>query len=198
MSQSIWRRHLRGWLPPLVVFFLALAALLFYRLVFAGEARAGGRQLERRATEVARLTQQRERAEKLVERLRLNQQRIDEFRSQRLATEAERLTQVIAEVKDLARRASVEPSSIRYPEERLQKVGLTRRSIVFSVDGDYGGLRRFINFLELSDLFLTLEEVSLSGRSSGGSSKLRISLQISTLFLDEPEQTPPRGAGATS
>jgi len=197
VSQSIWRRHLRGWLPPLLVFLVALGGLLFYRLIFAGEARAGGRYLERRSSEVARLTEERKRTEKLVERLRDNQQRIEEFRSQRLATEAERLTQVIAEVKDLARRAAVEPSSIRYPEERLRGVGLTRRSIVFSVDGDYGGLRRFINFLELSDLFLTLEEVSLSG-SSGRSSALRISLQVSTLFLDDSQESPAAAGGPTS
>ena len=54
---------------------------------------------------------------------------------------------VIAEVKDLSRRAGVEPSSVRYPQERLGEVGLTRRSVRFSVDGDYAGLRRFINFL---------------------------------------------------
>jgi len=190
MRQSIWRRHLRGWLPPLLVFLAALAALLFYRLVFADDARAGWGQLERRASEVGQLTERREEAERLVERLRDNQQRIEEFRGQRLATEAERLTRVIAEVKELARRAGVEPSSVRYPEERLKGVGLTRRSIVFSVDGDYRGLRRFINFLELSDLFLTLEEVSLNGRS-GESSDLRISLQVSTLFLDPPVEPAP-------
>ena len=182
MSQSIWRRNLRSWLPPLLVFVVALAALLVYRLVFAGEARAGGRQVERREAEVAGLTEERERGERLVQRLVDNQRRIEEFRGQRLATEAERLTRVIAEVKELARRAGVEPSTIRYPEERLHEVGLTRRSIVFSVDGDYGGLRRFINFLELSDHFLTLEEVSLSGRA-GESNVLRISLRVSTLFL---------------
>lgn len=196
MSQSIWRRHLRGWLPPLLIFLVALAALVFYRLVVAGDARAGGRQLERRAAAVSRLTEERQRIEKLVERLRANQRRIEEFRSQRLATEAERLTEVIAEVKELARRAGVEPSSVRYPEESLEGVGLSRRRIVFSVDGDYVGLRRFINFLELSDHFLTLEEVSLSGRS-GESSKLRISLQVSTLFL-EPREEPPAAGGPTS
>jgi hypothetical protein len=188
---------MRGWLPPLVIFVAALCALLFYRLVIAGEARAGGRQLERRGAEVARLSEERQRLEQLVERLRDNQQRIEEFRAQRLATEAERLTQVIAEVKELARRAGVEPSSVRYPEQKLEGVGLSRRSIVFSVDGDYAGLRRFINFLELSDLFLTLEEVSLSGRS-GDSQGLRISLQVSTLFLEAPRKAAQGGPVPTS
>ena len=198
MSRSIWRRQLRSWLPPLLVFLVALGGLAFYRLVFASEARAGGRQLERQRSEVKQLTQERRRAERLVARLRENRQRLDEFRSRRLATEAERLTELIAEVKDLARRAQVEPSSVRYPEERLKGVGLTRRSIVFSVDGDYGGLRRFINFLELSDLFLTLEEVTLSGRSGKESSRLRISLQVSTLFVDEPATEAPAGEGGIS
>ena len=69
MSQSIWRRHMRGWLPPLLLFLVALGALLFYRLVFAGEARAGGRQIERRTAEVAELTEERERGERLVQQL---------------------------------------------------------------------------------------------------------------------------------
>ncbi len=197
MSQSIWRRQLRSWLPPLLVFLVALGALLFHRLVFASEARTRWGQIERRAAEVEQLTARREKTEQMVARLRSNQDHIEQFRAQRLATEAERLTQVIAEVKELARRAGVEPSTIRYPEERLRGVGLTRRSIVFSVDGDYAGLRRFINFLELSDLFLTLEEISLSGRS-GDSNALRISLQVSTLFLDGGEEPVPASVGATS
>ena len=71
------------------------------------------------------------------------------------------------------------------------------RSVSFSVDGDYAGLRRFINFLELSDLFLTLEEVSLSGRT-GESNVLRISLRVSTLFLAGSPEPPPADEGATS
>jgi hypothetical protein len=174
-----------------------MGALLSYRFVFAGEARAGGRQVRQRRAQVTQLREQRERTQQLVTHLRNNQRLIETFRSKRLATEAERLTTLIAEVKDLARRAGVEPSSIRYPQESLRGVGLTRRSIVFSVDGDYGGLRRFINFLELSELFLTLEEVSLSGRS-GESNMLHISLQVSTLFEDAAEEISPAGEIPTS
>lgn len=197
MSRSIWRRHLRGWLPPLIVFLVALGLMSFYRLFYAGEALAGGRLLERREAEVAELSERRQQVQELAERVRTNEEQIARFRNERLATEQLRLTQVIAEVKKQARRAGVEPSSIRYPEQRLKGVGLTKRSIVFSVDGDYPALRRFINFLELSDLFLTLEEVSLSG-SAGGSGRLRISLEVSTLFLDEPAPPASAAAGATS
>lgn len=195
MSRSIWRRHLRGWLPPLLVFLVNLALFSVYGLVFAGEERAGGRLLDRREAEVGELRQRRRELADLVRRMQVTQQRLEEFRDQRLATEARRLTQVIAEVKELATRAGVKPSSISYPEVQLKQLGLSKRSFVFSVDGDYAALRRLINFLELSDHFLTLEQVSLSGRS-GEAGGLRISLQISTLFLD-PE-TVPAAAGASS
>ena len=99
MSRNIWRRQLRSWLPPLLVFLVALTGLGFYRLVFAGEARAGGRRIERQRSEVKRLTQERRRSERLVARLSENQKRIEEFRGRRLATEAERLTELIATPK---------------------------------------------------------------------------------------------------
>ena len=197
MSRGIWRRQLRGLMPALLVFALNLGLLSVYRLVFAGEARARGQLVRGRQTEVADLAVQRRKTEELVERVRRNEVQIREFRSQRLATEEQRLTQVLAEVKKLARQAGVEPSSIRYPEERMREVGMTKRSIVFSVDGDYAGLRRFINFLELSELFLALEEVSLAGRSGDGGG-LRISLEVSTLFLDPEAAAPAAGERATS
>jgi hypothetical protein len=61
--------------------------------------------------------------------------------------------------------------------------GLVRRSIVFTVNGTYEELRRFVNFLELSDNFVTLEDVGLSERGSGGD--LRIALRLSILVLAE-------------
>ena len=75
-----------------------------------------------------------------------------------------------AEVKDLAKRAGLAPRSITYPEEQIQQYGLIKRSFIFSVEGTYADLRTFINLLELSDSFLTLEDASLAeeGRHEGG------------------------------
>lgn len=182
MSQSIWWRHLRFWLPALALVVVNIGVLTFYRMVYADEAQARGRLLARREAELAALTEKRQATEEIVTAAQRNRQRVRQFRGQRLGTERRRLTEVIAEVKELARRAGLEPSSIRYPAEPLTEYGLTSRSIVFSVDGDYAALRRFVNFLELSERFLTLEEVTLSGRQ-GSDDSLRISLQVSTLFL---------------
>ena len=53
------------------------------------------------------------------------------------------------------------------------------------MDGTYLELRKFINLLELSDSFLTLEEVTLAGETRGEGPELNIRLSLSTLFASE-------------
>ena len=54
------------------------------------------------------------------------------------------------------------PRALNYPEEQIQQYGLIKRSFIFNVDGTYTDLRKFINLLELSDSFLTLESAGLT------------------------------------
>ncbi len=61
-----------------------------------------------------------------------------------------------------------------------------RRSITFSVTGNYEQVRRLVNFFELSDQFITLEQISLSGGASGND-QLSIRLLFSTLFVATDE-----------
>ena len=180
-NADVWRERWTLWLPALLFLALNLGLLSAYRLVFAGQAKLLSGWLERDGQELRRLEVERARLEELVRSASVNQERIERFYSERLSTESERLTKIIAEVKDLARRAEVEPSAINYPGEEFEEYDLLKRSIVFSVEGTYVGLRRFINFLELSESFLTLEEVRLSEGSDGGP-KLRINLKVYTLF----------------
>jgi hypothetical protein len=103
----------------------------------------------------------------------------------RFSTRSERLTNISAEVERLARQAGLDPRSLTSPELDVAELGLTKRSFIFSVNGTYVELRRFINLLELSPSFLTLEEVKLSGGGEGGE-ELQISLRLSTLFVRPP------------
>jgi hypothetical protein len=185
---NLWRRKLKVWLPPAILFAVNLGFLSTYRLLLAGQAELLTRRVERLSAEVEQLAEERTALEETVTGMNLNRQRIDELYSSWLSTERQRLTHVIAEVKDLARRAGVtEPATVSYPEESLEEFGLVRRSLVFSVAGGYSELRQFINFVELSDLFLILAEVSL-GEGGGNDSLLRISLRIETLFTEEELQ----------
>ena len=110
------------------------------------------------------------------------------------STQAERLTQLITEVKRLAQRAGLEPKSISYPEEALDEYGLVRMSLVFGVQGTYPQLRTLINLLEHSDLFLVLEHIGLSNSNS---SILGINLRALDLLRARPRGARgDRGAGA--
>jgi hypothetical protein len=166
ISTDLWRRHLGRWLPPLFICLVGAAILSTYGLVLASQARFREGRVERRRAELDLLEASRSALAESVESAKVNQARIDEFYESRLSTESQRVTQIIAEVKTLARRAGLEPTVISYPDESLRNYNLVKRSIVFAVEGTYVELRRFINFLELSEFFLTLEEIQL-GRTSG-------------------------------
>jgi hypothetical protein len=189
----LWRRRLWLWLPALAFFVVNFALLSAYRLVYVGQGRLLEERLTARQEELAAAEAVQQDLEATLLRAERNRQEIATFYRRRLATEGERLTQVIAEVKDLARRAALEPSALSYPTESLQEFGLRKRSIVFGVEGTYAELRKLVNLLELSDSFLQLEEIQLDDAGAGGNDpRLRINLRISTLFLTGEVPTAPR------
>jgi Tfp pilus assembly protein PilO len=181
VSGAAWRQDLRLWLPAVVVLALNLTGFFAYRVLFAEEAESRRNSVRRARAEHAQVVEQRRRVEALADRAEENQDALTGLYGDRFQTEEERITRMISEVKDLAQRAGLDPPTIRYPNEAIEEFGLVKRSIVFGVDGTYPGLRRFINFLELTQSFVTLEEIRPGERSG---SRLSIDLKISTLFLD--------------
>lgn len=181
-SARRWRRGTRLWLPATLFCALNLAALVGYRLLLAGEGERAERALEERREELAQLVSRRRAAEELAARARSNREQLTAFYSERLGTEGERLTKTLSEVQELAQRAGLRPTAFQYPHEAIAEFGLVQRAIVFGVSGTYEQLRRFVNFLELSERFLTLQEVGLAGRG-GQAAELKISLRLATLFV---------------
>jgi hypothetical protein len=177
-----WKRLRKLWLPALMVVIINLAVLSTYRFLLAGQAQLLAARVERLEGELGELQSRRSALEDGVAQAEVNRNRIGEFYRDWLATEPERLTRVIAEVKTLAGRAGVETSNFGYPEEVLADYGLARRSIVFSVSGTYQSLRQLINLLELSDQFVILDEIRLSDQGRGGSG-VRVDLKLSTFFV---------------
>lgn len=180
---ALFRERAAVWVPALAFVVLNLAGLAAYRVVYAGRALGLGAQLERAEARLAALEAQRGELDDLVAQARENRRGVAELYQARLATEEERLTKIIAEFKELAQRAGLRPAAISYPQESLEDYGLVKKAIIFGVDGTYQQLRQFINFLELSESFITLEEVSLSEAGRGG--RLRIDLRLSMLFAAE-------------
>ena len=179
-----WTRNLRLWLPALVFFLIALGLLVFYRTALADDAELGQARLTRRAEELETLRADRRQVESYLERAAALEVGLDQFFGVRLASEAASLTRIITEIKDLSQRAGLEPQQINYDKEPVEGEEVVRHSLVFPVKGTYQELRQLINFLELSDSFLILEQVRLRS-DEVGSAELRIDLTISTLFLDD-------------
>lgn len=194
--EEIWRLRLWVWLPALL-FFLANATAFVVYLGFADRVAALERDLAEKRKALEPLAGKRQRLERLIQRSQNNDQEIRSLYEERFSTRSARLTRVHAEFRQLARTAGLDPRSITYDEEEIEDFGLIKRTFSFSVAGTYLELRKFINLLELSSSFLTLEEVTLAGEESeGGGPELRMRLAISTLFAREPgaEPAPARGA----
>lgn len=185
---EVWRKRLWLWLPATIFFGLNLVAWSYYHLGnFGNQVSQMERRLENLREQAAKLGEEEREGANLIERAATNRSRIEGLYGQRLATQSERLTAVIAEVRDLARQAGLEPSTVSYPEQDLEGFGLERKGFVFSVTGTYADLRKLINSLELTETFISLDEVGLS-QDGGNSTRLRISLRLSTLFAAEEEE----------
>lgn len=183
--REIWRRRLWVWLPAVIFFVTNAAAWSVYKLGYAGQIEGVEQSLaEKTRARDLRLKERRD-LEAQVEQVRTNRAQVSELYTKRFATRRQRLTAVTAEIKDLAAKAGLDPSAFTYPEEEIEDFGLVKRSFLFSVEGTYAELRKFVNLLELSPSFLTVEEVQLTGGGEDGP-ELRLSLIVSTLFAKEP------------
>lgn len=182
---EIWRLRLWVWLPALLFFLANATAYVVYRFGFADRVESLETNLEESRKSLAPEASKRTHFERLIERSRRNDEDIRRLYEERFSTRSQRLTRITAEVKQLARTAGLNPLSINYGEEKIEDYGLVKRSFAFSVDGTYLELRKFINLLELSESFLTLEEVTLAGDEDEQGPELHIRLILSTLFARE-------------
>jgi len=180
-----WKRETRLWLPALVLLLVNVGAYVAYRALYAGEAQSRRTEVARARAEYERVVGQRERAQALAAQAVENQERLEALYRDRFMTQEQRITRVIAEVKELTQKAGLDPPAIRYPDEPIESLGLVKRSIVFGVEGSYQALRTFINLLERTESFVILEEIRPGERADGRSSRLSIDLKVATFFLDD-------------
>lgn len=190
---EIWRLRLWIWLPALLFFLANAVAFSIYRLGYAGQVKSLEADLGEVQQQLQPLSLRRRELESRLVRARTAEAAVRQLYAGRFSTRSQRLTAVTAEVKSLARKAGLNPGSLTYPEQPIEDFGLVKRSFLFSVEGTYNELRQFLNLLEITDSFLTLEAVTLSEEGGDQGPELRINLALSTLFAQE---TGPEEAGA--
>jgi len=174
------------WAAPLAL----VAANVVWLFAFGSGSRVRDRELDRTLARLEREDRQLETRLAAREKLWIaahdNEESLAELLGGRLSTEEARFTDQVREVKSLAERAGLDPQSIGYPKDVLEQYGLVRRSFVLPVSGSWASLRTFLNLIELTPSFLTVEEIGVS-ESDG---KVTVRLRLATFF------TTSRGATA--
>jgi Tfp pilus assembly protein PilO len=121
----------------------------------------------------------------LDQRFETEKTKVDTFYNDVLGTKDTRMIQIQREVRAIAASLGMDPETIAYQPELLDKVGLISFSINVPLAGDYRNLRQFINKIEKSESFLIVDSVSLGGAKDGGA-LLDLNIRLSTYF-DAPE-----------
>jgi len=182
---ALWWERRWVWLPAAVFVLVGIGLIVGYELAFAGRLGLQAGALDARRRELDEVTARRREVAALLLRARSTRAAIDELYDRRLGSQAERLTVVMLEVKKLARQAGLSGiDAISYGDEVLEGLPLVKKSITFSAAGDYEQLRAFVNLLELSPSFMSLDEIRVHGggdRDRGGG--LRMEVRLSTMFL---------------
>ena len=191
----IWREK-KTLLIILAAVLVANAIYFFtYRIQYENRLRS----LDARRDEVNAQLQEAKRARSAAERqvaeYKKIQRDVDDIYEATWSTQSQRLTSIIAEVKQLAAAADLTPPTFSFSQTapKITAAGekayaaATQMSISFTVQGSYQQVRRLINSIELSDQFLIIEQIGLSSDSGN---KLSMNLQLKTLFRDA--SAPPR------
>ena len=111
------------------------------------------------------------------------------------ATEPQRLTRLISEVKRLTVQSRLAPArTLSFQRVVSKNTGGSRNATVvgigFTVQGTYQQIRQLINRLELSDQFVIIDQIGLS---SANGETLTMSLHVKTLFRDATAPRRPVG-----
>ncbi len=183
---SVWTRHRRAWLTPAVFAAVGLIALATYYVGFNNRARALDQRLEARRATKAELQRQVATASEYAETLATDQSR-EESLFGTIEDVPRRMTRYVRHVHELCQKSGlVIDGGIGFGSDELGDFGLAERSMEFDVVGDYDALRRFINFLEVSDSFLALRDIAVG--VDRDNQQLKVGLTVSSMFAADPER----------
>lgn len=182
----IWRekRILLSTLGSLLV--LNLLFFLTYRVRYQERVKdldARLASVEKRRDDVGRGTAE---LGQRLEGYRQTQAAIDSIYSETWSTQQRRITRLMSEINQLAAMSRLVPRTISYGQTAQKKeLGTSSMKIAFGVQGSYQQIRRLINLLELSKEFVIIESIAINNVSPD-SSLINLSLQLKTLFRDQP------------
>ncbi len=173
MTKALWRR-----LVPPVLVLLALNGLVFaaYTVPRAlqvrnAKARAADvrRDLDRERAATAALRRQ-------AETIRANAADTERFYKEVVVGSRAELIPLLEEVDKMATAPGFKPSTRAYQYKEVKGADLTRVGIGVSVEGSYAQLVGFLDRVERSPRFLTIDRIGLTGGTGASSPSLRVEL----------------------
>jgi len=163
------RRKLKVAIAAMLVADVVAAGVLFSPLV--GSAQSRRIQLNQLSAELRKKTHDVEPLRNIDKKVVLAKDQVSEFYKDRFsATDSELAT----ELGKLAAANGIRIQQAHYKQEDPETSGIVPVAIDGSFSGDYLQLAKFINTLERSKMFITVDSVSLAGEGTG-----QVHLQIS-------------------
>ena len=193
----IWREK-RPLLIALAILFAANTIFFFtYRVQYENRLQGLDDRLGEVKAELQEARRARIGAEQQLAAYRKIETDIQNIYDQRWATESERLTRLITEVKKLTVQSNLQPArNLSFTRALVKDTGTkfsrtaTVVGIGFTVEGGYQQVRQLINRLELTDQFVIIDHIGLS---SANGDILTMSLNVKTLFRDSTAPRRPVG-----
>ncbi len=133
--------------------------------------------LEKRRDESRRRT---EKAEASERRLFETQEALTAFFSETLGKREDRIAPLIEEIYATTRAAGLRPDAISYSS--TDEPGTDSLTMIFSVSGPYGDVKRLLSGLERSKRFLVVDQVALSGGSETDPDSVNLSITVTNYF----------------
>jgi hypothetical protein len=186
----IWREK-RVWL---IILGLMLAADVFFFVTYRVQFQKRKEDVELRKVQAeARLAKEhsaRVTAEETYARYTKVQADLDTLYNSRWATQSERLTPWINEIKKMAVASQLVPHVLSFSHidekdtsgAKVKGLGTTIATVSYTVQGNYQQVRRLINLLELSDQFVIIDSLSVAVASD--SNLLTLTLKLKTVFRE--------------
>ncbi len=170
----------------IIVILMVLFVLnLIFFLFFTRPAVSRYRNLSAENMPALKALEQKEKETEIIEkrfkRITQTEDNIEEFFKLILSTKDEKMIAIQLEVVDIATQFKINPETVKYSNEELEKEGVERFSISIPLTGTYANLRNFINKIENSRNFLIVDRVFLSTAKEGGLI-LQLNIQLSTFF----------------
>jgi Tfp pilus assembly protein PilO len=197
----IWRERRVLLIILGVLLFANMVFFFTYRVQYQSRLQALDDRLAQAEGQLEQARTARIRAEQTYRSYKQIETDVDRIYNQHWATQSERLTAMIAEVKRLTVASSLVPTTITFNQSEVlvkkaavnaprrvkrDSIGATEVSITFGVQGTYQQVRRLINLLELSHQFVIISQISLAARDG---QNLDLSLLVKTLFREDDART---------